>query len=66
MGLKFKIIFEKNIPERTFIIDENNFYPKYFLGLNGLLYENYGTEDKPMWESVFDKDYEIKYIKNES
>lgn len=60
--MKFKIIFEENIPDRTHIVDESNFYPRYFIGLDGLLYENYGTKDKPMWESVFDADYRIEII----
>lgn len=60
--LKFRIIFWKDIPERTFIIDENNFFPKYFIGLNGELYENYGTIEKPMFEVIFDSDYEIEVI----
>jgi hypothetical protein len=38
----------ENIPERTFVIDETNFYLKYFIGLDGQLYENYGTKDKPI------------------
>ena len=59
---KFKITFWKDIPDRTFIIDETNFYPTYFLGLDGRLYENYGTEEIPMWESVFDADYEIEIV----
>jgi hypothetical protein len=59
---KFRITFWKNIPERTFVIDETNFFPKYFIGLNGILYENYGTEENPLWETVFDSDYEIEII----
>jgi|694.fasta_scaffold00011_86 hypothetical protein len=60
--IKFKITFWKDIPERTFIIDDTNFFPKYFMGLDGILYENYGTEEKPMWENVFDSDYEIEIV----
>ena len=60
--IKFKITFWKDIPERRFIIDDTNFFPKYFMGLDGILYENYGTEEKPMWENVFDSDYEIEII----
>lgn len=60
--LKFRIIFWKNIPERTSIIDETNFYPNYFIGLNGVLYENYGTVEKPIFEVVFDSDYEIEVV----
>lgn len=62
MEFKFKITFWENIPERTFIVDETNFYPRYFLGINGLLYENYGTQSKPMWDIVFDSDYKIEII----
>lgn len=61
--IKFKITFWKDIPERTFVIDETNFFPRYFMGLDGVLYENYGTDDKHMWESVFDADYEVEIIK---
>jgi len=24
------------------------------IGIDGTIYENYGTEDKPLWENVFD------------
>lgn len=58
--LKFKITFWKDEPERTYIIDETNFRPRYFIGLDGFLWENYGTEEKPIWEQVFDTDYEIE------
>ena len=62
--MKFKITFQEDIPERTFVVDETNFYPRYFLGINGLLYENYGTELNPVWKSVFDADYKIEIINN--
>jgi hypothetical protein len=62
--LKFRVIFWKNNPERTSIVNENNFNDKYLIGLNGLLYENYGTKDKPMWECNFDSEYEIELICN--
>ncbi len=61
--IKYKITFWPNDPERTSVVDENNFYPNYFIGLNGLLFENYGTKEKPMWETVFDSDYKIEIIK---
>lgn len=60
--MKFRITFWKNQPDRTFIVDENNFFPQYFIGLDGLLYENYGTKENPIWETVFDADYEIEYL----
>lgn len=56
---RLNLKFWKDIPERTFVIDETNFFPRYFMGLDGILYENYGTEEKPMWEGVFDSDYEV-------
>ena len=59
---KYRIVFWKDMPERTFVIDDTNFFPTYFFGLNGFLYENYGTEDNPVWEVVFDSDYEIEKI----
>jgi hypothetical protein len=58
--MKFKITFWEDLPERTYIVDETNFYPKYFIGFDGLLYENYGTENIPLWEVVFDSDYKIE------
>ena len=59
---KIRVIFWKDIPERMSIVDETNFFPRFFFGFDGLLYENYGTEEKPMWEVVFDADYEIEII----
>ena len=29
------------------------------LGLDGKVYENYGTDEKPFWEEVFDASYEV-------
>lgn len=60
--MKFKITFWGNNPDRKFVIDETNFYPRYFLGMDGILYENYGTAKDPMWESVFDDDYVIEIL----
>lgn len=60
--MKFRITFWKNQPDRTFIVGEDNFDKKYFIGLDGLLYKNYGTKENPVWEIVFDADYEIEYI----
>ena len=62
---KYKVTFWPDDPKRKIIIDENNFYPNYFIGLNGFLYENYGTINEPLWESVFDADYIIEEINNE-
>lgn len=28
----------------------------FMIGLDGVIYENYGTKEKPMWENVFDAD----------
>lgn len=60
---KFKIIFWGDNPERSSIVNEFNNLNKYFIGLNGLLYENYGTDKKPLFEPVFDADYEIEIEK---
>jgi hypothetical protein len=60
--MKFKITFWKDIPSRTSVVDESNFKGEYFIGLDGLLYENYGTKDNPIWEAVFDADYDIEII----
>ena len=59
---KFRIVFWKDIPERMHVVDETNFFPKYFFGLDGLLYENYGLNGEPLWEVVFDSDYEIELV----
>ena len=59
---KIKVTFWPNDPERTSVIDETNFYPNYFLGLDGKMYENYGTQEKPVWEAIFDASYEIQII----
>jgi hypothetical protein len=59
---KIRVVLWPNDPERTSVIDETNFYPNYFLGLDGKMYENYGTAEKPVWESIFDAWYEIQII----
>ncbi len=57
---KYKITFYPNIPERTFVVDSKNFFPRYFIGLDGNLYEDYGLPGKPIWETVFDADFKIE------
>jgi hypothetical protein len=61
---KIRVVLWPNNPERTSVIDETNFYPRYFLGLNGRMYENYEIRpnEKPVWEAIFDADYEIQII----
>jgi hypothetical protein len=59
---KFKVTFWPNDSKRISIVDETNFYPNYFMGLDGKVYENYGTKEKPVWDAVYDADYEIEII----
>ena len=61
--ISFLITFFPDDPELTFTLDKNNFYPDYFIGLDGLLYKNYGTEQNPRWDSVIDE-YNIKLLIN--
>lgn len=60
------VIIDENIKGRERIIDEsnfmvgNNFGPgTIVMGMDGKAYENYGTEDKPFWEEIFDASYRI-------
>lgn len=64
--MKTIVIFDKGIEGRECKFDENNFKQgnnfgpgTIVLGLDGKVYENYGTEEKPFWEEVFDATYEI-------
>lgn len=66
---KFEIIHSCDNEERKSIIDETNFKTgKNFgpgtmvIGLDGYVYENYGSEEKPMWEAIFDANYKINII----
>jgi hypothetical protein len=64
--MKTVVIFDKGIEGRECRFDENNFKQgnnfgpgTIVLGLDGKVYENYGTEEKPFWEEVFDAEYEV-------
>ena len=59
--IKLKITFYPNEPDKTYIVDENNYYMRYFYGLDGKLFENYGTKETPVWAEVFDADYDIEF-----
>lgn len=71
--MKFKVVFNRNAvnPDRTYIVDETNFIYGHFepgtilIGLDGKVYENYGLKGGPMWEEVYDNDYEIELIKED-
>ena len=64
--MKTVVIFDKGIEGRECRFDENNFMQgssfgpgTVVLGLDGKVYENYGTDEKPFWEEVFDASYEV-------
>ena len=64
--MKTVVIFDKGIEGRECRFDENNFMQDnsfgpgtVVLGLDGKVYENYGTDEKPFWEEVFDASYEV-------
>ena len=64
--MKITITLDEEIPERKCTFNENNFIQgnnfgpgTIVLGLDGKVYENYGTEEKPFWEEVFDASYKI-------
>lgn len=66
--MKFKVTLYHDDPERRYVIDESNFIIDKFgsgthlIGLDGKLYENYGTGADPLWEEVFDANYKIELI----
>ena len=54
--IKFRICHECQVLTNS---DKTIIYPdehsdKYMIGIDGTVYENYGTKDKPLWENVFD------------
>jgi uncharacterized phage protein (TIGR01671 family) len=49
--IKFRVCYTAQNGEKSIINSNDN---RYLIGLNGTLYENYGTKEKPMWESIFD------------
>ena len=64
--MKTVVIFDKSIEGRECRFDESNFKQgsnfgpgTIVLGLDGKVYENYGTEERPFWEEVFDAEYEV-------
>jgi uncharacterized phage protein (TIGR01671 family) len=50
--IKFRICHETNSDKTIIYPDEHS--DKYMIGIDGTVYENYGTKDKPLWENVFD------------
>jgi hypothetical protein len=64
--MKIEVIFDEGLIGRECRFTESNFNQgKNFgpgtivLGLDGKVYENYGTDDKPFWEEVFDAEYKV-------
>lgn len=64
--MKLEVIFDEGSKERECRFDENNFNQgtnfgpgTVVLGLDGKVYENYGTDEKPFWEEVFDAEYKV-------
>jgi hypothetical protein len=50
--IKFRICHEINSDKTIIYPDKHS--DKYMIGIDGTVYENYGTKDKPLWENVFD------------
>jgi hypothetical protein len=66
------VIIDENNKERERIVDETNFKigtnfgpGTIVMGMDGKAYENYGTEDKPFWEEIFDASYRILTIEED-
>jgi hypothetical protein len=65
--MKIEVIFDEGLigreckfNESNFINRDSNFGPgTIVLGLDGKVYENYGTDEKPFWEEVFDAEYKV-------
>ena len=51
--IKFRICHE-GMDSYKSIIYPDELGNNYMIGIDGIIYENYGTEDKPLWENVFD------------
>ena len=47
--IKFRICYESNGFKSVIYEDV-----RFMIDLSGVIYENYGTIDKPLWENVFD------------
>ena len=52
--IKFRICHEGGMDSYKSIIYPDELGNNYMIGIDGIIYENYGTEDKPLWENVFD------------
>ena len=54
--IKFRICHETNSDKTIIYPDEHSddYMDDYMIGIDGTVYENYGTKDKPLWENVFD------------
>ena len=48
--MKFRILYTDKRGEKSIIYDSN----RYLIGLDGTVFENYGTEVDPIWEVPFD------------
>jgi hypothetical protein len=64
--MKLVVTLDEGIVGRECRFDESNFIQSnnfgpgtIVLGLDGKVYENYGSEEKPFWEEVFDAEYKV-------
>jgi hypothetical protein len=64
--MKIEVIFDEGLIGRECRFNESNFNQgsnfgpgTIVLGLDGKVYENYGTDEKPFWEEVFDAEYKV-------
>ena len=64
--MNIEVIFDEGMKERECRFNKSNFNRDsnfgpgtIVLGLDGKVYENYGTEEKPFWEEVFDAEYKV-------
>ena len=69
--MKFRLIMNPNDPAKRSVHDASNFNRNdfgpgtYVIGLDGKVYENYGSVEVPVWDEIFDSYYEIEMYEDD-